>query len=203
MASHKSDHAPDHINASDAGRQHEDDKPHFQRLRSLIRPKQKRTQKLKHIRTGSSDWGADEVGDFCTPNPEEYFWNQRRPSERVDHRHGVMIDEPIPDDNSAIDDEVCIKEVMAMNHTVREQRAVAGTDYHSGSDEEQRSGRRYRRLVKDERRMLRLREDLRRIVRRQNERGRRTKIRRGGVGDGGLFGDGIDDGESGDADDEG
>ena len=96
----------------------------------------------------------------------------------------------------------CWKELTEAEHAIHEHRAMMEPEYHSGSDEDERSARWHRRLVREEIRILRLREDLHRIAPRQSENEGRFEMR--GALDGGheLLGDGIDDEEGGDADDE-
>lgn len=192
----KPHHAHNATSPSDARCRHADSIPRFQRLRTLIRREPKAP---KHVRTDSSDWGADEVRSFCTPDPEEYTWNQQDQSER-DTKYGVVIGNPTAIHYDGVSEEQKHWEnpVAATGARFRSQ-AVLNPGYQSGSDEEGRMAQRRRRLARAKRWILRLRDELRR-----RERTRRwIEMGLGGDEGGRLMWDGIGDNEGEEADDEG
>ena len=192
--SHNSDLAHEALKAPSSHHRHADPKPRFLRLRCLFR------SEPKPKRTGSDDWGADEVGSFCRPDSEEYSWNGGNYSDCIDHRYSVMLEKP-EDEDSASDEE---RKPIAVDDAIHTRGAVVESKCYSGSGDEEGSAGRRRKLVREERRVLRLREDHLRILwRRQCEEKRRTEMRRGGDGDGGMLWDGIDEEEGEDACDEG
>ncbi|KAA6413242.1 MAG: hypothetical protein FRX48_02986 [Lasallia pustulata] len=192
--SHNPDLAHDAPNASSSRRRHADAKPRFPPLRRIFRSEPKRKP------TGSDDWGADEVGSFCRPGSEEYSWNGRNYSDCIDHRYGVTLEKP-EDEYSASDEE---RKPIAAEDAIHKRGAAMESKCYSGSGDEEGSARRRRKLVREERRILRLREDLLRILwRRQCEEKQRTEMRCGGGGDGGMLWDGVDEKGGGDACDEG
>lgn len=207
-------HAHDATSASDTRRRPADSIPRFQRLRTLIRREPK---KPKRVRTGSSDWVADEVGSFCTPDPEEYTWNRQDQSER-DTTYGAVIGNPTtapgcgsglrlamqswsgsPHHEGTCDEQEQWENPIAATGARFRSQAVLDSGYQSGSDEEGRMARRRRRLARAKRFILRLRDELRRRARTR----RWIEMGLGGDEHGRLLWDGIGDNEGGEADDEG
>ncbi|KAI4135168.1 MAG: hypothetical protein LQ347_000903 [Umbilicaria vellea] len=192
--SNKTQGAHDATSASDARRHHADSIPRFQRLRALIRPE---AEKRKYVRTGSSDWGADEAGSFCTPDPEEYTWNRQDLSEPVT-KYGVVTGDPTTHHDGASDEKEHWENPIAATGVRFPPQAVLDSGYQSRSDEEGWMARRHRRLARAKRYILQLRDDLHRRARTR----RWIEMGLGGDEDEGLLRDGIDDDESEDADDE-